>query len=87
MLVIKIDYDWETYKYSENMVLLCANEEKLLRDIDTYLFPMDYKVFIRDKIRKGRFDVHIATTCKNDLHDAKMLLVRMTPLWKSINKE
>jgi len=87
MLVIKIDYDWETYKYSENMILLGKSEEKLLRDIDTYLFPMDYKVFIRDKIRKGRFDVHIATTCKNDLHDAKMLLVRMTPLWKSINKE
>ena len=85
--MIKIDYDWETYKYSENMILLGKSEEKLLRDIDTYLFPMDYKVFIRDKIRKGRFDVHIATTCKNDLHDAKMLLVRMTPLWKSINKE
>ena len=83
----KIEYDWETYKYSENMILLCANEDKLLRDIDAYLFPMDYKVFIRDKIRKGRFDVHIAVKCKNDLHDAKMLLVRMTPLWKSINKE
>ena len=31
----KIEYDWETYRYSENIILLCSNEEKLLRDIDT----------------------------------------------------
>lgn len=87
MLVNKIDYDYETYKYSENMILLSKSEEKLLRDIDTYLFPMDYKVFIREKISRGKYDVHIATKCRNNLHDVKMSLVRMTPLWKSVNKE
>lgn len=87
MRMNEITYDFETYKHSENMVLLGTSEEKILRDISSYLFPMYYKAFIREKIRKGRFDVHIATTCKNDLQDAKMLLVRMTPLWKSINKE
>lgn len=81
-----ITYDWETYKYSENFRLCGKSRRRLQKEMAERLSKIDYLVFIRSKIRRGLYDVHIATKSSNDYYDAQMVLMPLTPLWKKVRE-
>ena len=81
-----ITYDWETYKYSKNFRLCGKSRHSLLKDIETTLCEIDHKVFIRRRIRRGLYDVHIATKTSNGYYDAETVLMPLTPLWRSVRE-
>jgi len=84
--VRKITYDWKTYCHSDNFSLCGRSKRKLLKDIELAMAGIDYLAFVRHRRRWGVYDVHVAVKTLNDYQVVKLVLIRLTPLWKQVRK-